>query len=937
VNEKGEFYKILMAKSDRGTGELWLPLWMHLRDTAGIMKKLVIKWLPKSVYTAAHLKEDAFLKAAVFLGAVHDLGKATSYFQGMITQSCPEKFGEMTASGFVVRRDLERGKTPHAHAGQWILESGEPGFGIHESLAAVVGAHHGKPLNVNYLGQTDPMRRTDLMGQYSRHIFGVGEKESDEQKGVWINSWKELMKQAMEWAGIQRCDELPVLTLEAQVLLSGLLIVADWIASNPSYFPLLTLEDYGEESLYPGRINEGWRKIAFPDGWCSEIYTMDEKLFEERFGFPTNEVQRAMLEVVNQSTEPGIFILEAQMGVGKTEAALGAAEVLASRKQEGGIFFGLPTQATSNGLFPRLYEWSVKVSKDTENAVRLAHGSAELNEEYRKLLMRGKACMEEDELQQDGMEVHPWFQGNKRALLADFVTGTVDQFLMAALRRKHFMLRHIGLAGKVVVIDECHAYDAFMNQYLMRALEWMAAYGVSVILLSATLPAKRRKELVNHYVKAYSRCRLSKKPEIKDLSPGWENREQYPLLTWTDGETIDQKSIDQAVSVKRVKLSYVNSVSDLIFLLKSHLQDGGCACIIVNTVKYAQMLYEQCTAALEEVTVLLYHAQFLMPHRIQKERALLERMGKASKSSDRNRVILIGTQVLEQSLDYDTDLLITQLCPIDLLLQRIGRLHRHEQRLRPERLRNPECILLQEETESYDAGTKAIYGDYLLMRTQQVLSQEITIPDDISHLVQLVYPKDDQHPEKEDLGIEGERYSKAIEDYKKQIQDKKEEAKKYLLPRPGSKNEVICNILENSDPTNEKLAEASVRDAAAAVEVLVMRRETEDGIGFVEETSAPGPVLSRTHVPSSEEGQRVAMQRLKLPYVFSAFSKNREDTIRELEEKNLKELPEWQQSPWIQGELILLLDQDNRAELLGYRLSYSFEKGLECERMKREI
>ena len=119
---------------------------------------------------------------------------------------------------------------------------------------------------------------------------------------------------------------------------------------------------------------------------------------------------------------------------------------------------------------PRLYQWGKQVSEETANAIRLAHGAAEFNEDYNRLIMEGNPSIEEDGGNQDKLGVHPWFQGNKRALLADFVIGTVDQFLMASLKRKHFMLRHMGLAGKVVVIDECHAYDAYMNIYIWKPL-----------------------------------------------------------------------------------------------------------------------------------------------------------------------------------------------------------------------------------------------------------------------------------------------------------------------------------------------------------------------------------------------------------------------------------------------------------------------------------
>lgn len=918
-------YHILMAKTGRDTQEAWLPLWMHLRDTAGVIKKLVPKWVPKSVFSAAEMEYEPFLSAAVFLAAVHDIGKATSCFQSVITGAWADKYAEIADRGFALKKSYRAaGKTPHAHGGQWILQSDVTGFGVHESLAMVVGAHHGKPI-----GADSVMGEPDLVRLYPMNFFGTEKK--DETKALWKEVWKDIVDEALRLAGVPSVGDLPVLTLEAQVLLSGLLIVADWIASNTAFFPLIPLEEYGDEGVYPERINSGWEQAAFPEGWHSEVKWMDEEEFGKRFGFSPNEVQNAMLEAVNNARDPGIFILEAQMGIGKTEAALGAAEILACKREAGGIFYGLPTQATSNGLFGRLYQWGAKVSPETVNAIRLAHSSAEFHEEYHQLMMKGRAYVDDDGQDRGWLEVNPWFQGNKRALLADFVIGTVDQFLMASLRRKHFMLRHVGLAGKVVVIDECHAYDAYMNQYLERSLQWMAAYHVPVILLSATLPFDRRKALVECYVKAYARYHLKKKkPEITYQCPHWEKNTRYPLLTWTDGETVEQTAVEQNIQDKTVTIQWADGIGDMVRLLDERLEEGGCACVIVNTVKMAQKIYEECKRGMENVNLVLYHAQFTIPDRYKKEQALLKKMGKDSHDRDRHRFILIGTQVLEQSLDYDADLMVTQLCPMDLLLQRIGRLHRHSKRdgkaegyTRPPSLQAPRCIILGEDGQAYDEGSRAVYGEYLLMRTERILPGEIRIPGDICALVQKAYDEED------DLGLSGSLYMDAKNQHKERRKGKKQEAKSYLLEKPSSKT--IQAILDNLEGSGEKAAEAAVRDGVSSIEVLLMKMGEEGKVLFPGESGDESIGLSVTEVPDSVQGRKIAMERLKLPHIFCAVW-NRDHTIRELEEKNRRQLAQWQMSPWLQGELILMLDSDGRGELNGYTLQYTFEKGLEYER-----
>lgn len=919
-------YKSLMAKTDAENGECWLPLWMHLRDTAYIMEKLVIKWIPKATIKASSLCEDDFKRVALFVAFVHDIGKATSYFQSIITEKNLDKRNEIINQGYQINSAyISAGETPHAFAGQWILQSDTCKFGIREDIANIVGAHHGKPIQSVSLNGED-----DLIKVYPVNFFGA-----ENGREIWVNTWENILKDALCEADIKKIDSVPLLNVQAQVILSGLLVIADWIASNTALFPLININDYGENTDYKKRVKEAWDRFNAPQGWQPEIYRMDKEIFKERFNFYPNEVQKAMYETINECKFPGIFILEAQMGVGKTEAALSGAEVLATKNQDSGIFFGLPTQSTSNGLFNRLLEWAGKVSSQTLSSIRLAHNAAEFNEDYNKLLMQSHSLVDNIEttdnkkISEWGIEVHPWFQGNKKALLADFVLGTVDQFLMATLKRKHFMLRHIGLVGKVIVIDECHAYDTYMNQYLERSLQWMAAYGVSVILLSATLPSERRSSLVKKYAASYARCRLniSDRDKTKD-AVNWEKINGYPILTWTDGDKVCQKVIEQKQTNKNIKIEKINSISEMTKMLDDKLQNGGCASIIVNTVKYAQEIYEYLNVNLKNVEIILYHAQFVMPDRAKKEKDLLSRMGKGSKEKERYRFILVGTQVLEQSLDYDADVMVTQLCPIDLLLQRIGRLQRHDRR-RPDRLTEPICFLLgDEDGNAYDVGTKIIYGEFLLNRTEKILPKEIRIPEDIPKLVEKVYDKQDR------LGMDENIYSKNLNEFINMQDEKKNKASAFLLNKPFDKSIKGMLINPKNDKTNnkDKLAEASVRDGDSAIEVILMKLGNDDKIHFVDSPAQTldDSAFSIDYIPTNAEARKIAMQRLRLPHIFSA-SYNINKVIDELEKENMERFALWQQSPWLKGELILLLDSSQKTNLIGYQINYSYEKGLQYE------
>lgn len=441
-----------------------------------------------------------------------------------------------------------------------LLHLGCP-FGI----ASVVGAHHGKPGGI-----------TSVL-DYEENFYGLQGAKSD--SGIrWETIWQEWFIFALQQCGYTDISQLPQLNLSCQVLLSGLLIMADWIASNTTYFPLLALDDSGHTLPYPLRTQEAWAQLSLPDKWEPTLSSMDSETFHHRFGFVFNSVQQTVLQTVEQSYRPGIHISEIQMEVGKTEAALGGAELLASKMGCGGIFFGLPTQATSNGIFPRLKQWAQQQSQQVQHGIRLAHGMSQLNEDYTALFCEHATQNEDDDA--TGLVAHRWFEGRQQALLSDFVIGTVDQLLMAALKQKHLMLRHLGLYGKVVIIDECHAYDTYMNRYLDRALNWLGTYHVPVILLSATLPARRQTELILAYQNRHAAV-------SSDLS--WQVSQAYPLLTWTDGPDVFQHAIpiDTPNHSVRIRNRTAHQIQKYV---ASAITQGGCIGVIVKTVNQAQVL-----------------------------------------------------------------------------------------------------------------------------------------------------------------------------------------------------------------------------------------------------------------------------------------------------------------------------------------------------------
>ena len=909
MKQRGIPYEVRLfaGKTDPASSAYWLPLWMHLRDTAGIMVHLVQKWLPESVRQHIELDEDLLTQTACFLGWVHDLGKASTNFQGTIMAQLPEPRQRLEKYTTLSYREQNRKYSRHALASEAILRW----LKCPNGLASVAGAHHGKPQTGKDV--FDQLGDEEEEGCWESNYWPEGEQE------FWESCWRELFDYALQESGFSSVDELPQLTIPAEILLTGLLIMADWVASNTRYFPLIPVEEVGSDTLYPARVDRAWEALDLTSPWKVQSDVSDPGAFEQRFGFPPNEVQRAMLEAVSRTQEPGMFILEAQMGVGKTEAALGAAEILAKHGGEGGIFFGLPTQATANGIFGRLLAWAEKQPDGLEHSIKLAHGMAELNEAYIRLQQDTVRVEEDLEADPDAdpesrVMVHQWFRGNKQGLLADFVIGTVDQLLMAALQQKHVMLRHLGLAGKVVVIDECHAYDAYMNCYLDRALTWLGRYKVPVILLSATLPAKRRVELVRAYLNG------------RTAPDGpWQTCRGYPLLTWTDGEKVEQTTIPLETKPRQVQTLPLTE-EQLTDTLRSALREGGCAGVIVNTVKKAQAIAARLRAELPEFEVVVFHAQFLMPDRAAKEEALMKRIGKHSTPEQRDKLIVVGTQVLEQSLDIDLDFLVTELCPMDLLLQRIGRLHRHEGRARTRPVAQARCAVLDTGTDEFDEGSKAVYGEWLLWRTRKFLPTAITLPDDIAPLVQDVYGW-----EQADVLPRAERSEGMCKAYEFTQAQRKERAQAYLVPQPKVHKKfkqlnTLDGWMQNVGAHSDAAARAAVRDGDPSVEVLVMQRRADGSIHFLP-WQENGRAVASDQPPQPEDALQIARQKLRLPAVFGKAWKV-DEVIRELEADNRSCLAAWQLSPLLHGELVLLLDENLTAHLAGMELCYDRENGL---------
>ncbi|MBQ9903445.1 MAG: CRISPR-associated helicase Cas3' [Synergistaceae bacterium] len=871
------------AKSCVTDSSKWLPFVIHSQDTAGIIRKFFSDWLPEQIRNelAKGLQEQNNIEKlyersenlCYLVALLHDIGKLTLAFQSKIAPKIENQIEFFQSIGIEISKPAEFRSSPHQIAGHAILED----YKFPQEIAVIVGSHHGKGASeneVNFQFNTFP-----------RNYFGRGQT----QEKFWRSLWEEWISYSLSKSGFT-VETLPKPNVKSQMLITGLLIMADWIASNTYYFPYIDVGETLNESDLEDRVNSAWKKLSFPEILYINSYCNAAEIFNDRFGFEPNSVQREVIDIVSRNPFHGLYILEAPMGLGKTEAALSAAEILIERKGAGGIYFGLPTQATANGIFGRIRDWASKCDPQL-HSIRLAHGMTELNKEYRALLKK-KAEDSGDE----NVIIHEWFEGRKQALLADFVIATIDQFLLASLQQKHVMMRHLGLAGKVVILDECHAYDAYMNVYLDRTLAWMGAYNVPVIVLSATLPPERRNEMVKAYL---NRPVL---PEIKgDVEPY-----AYPIMTYTCGNDVIQKALTCDIPEKKISVEYLEE-NALSSYLSSKLKDGGCGAVIVNSVPYSQELARALELEMPDFKIICFNGRFIATDRAKIEEDILSKAGKKSNADTRSKLIVVGTQVIEQSLDLDFDVMVTELCPMDLLLQRSGRLHRHN-RNRPLECQRPVLAVL----EPSEPRT-SVYSKWILEQTRKYLPEELVIPSCIPELVSKVYAKPSE---------DSETYA----EYEKQIDDKKYKAEKYCIKSNMLNSRRRYNLLTHfftGEAGNSAEAEASVRDTDETIEVLVLKRKSDTEYSLVSGKYD----FDITSALSEDEALNIARERLRLSPIFCQGG-NFAKTLEELE-LNMPKM--WENLKFLKGETLLVLDHDNEAELIGKKLRYSNKFGLEVK------
>lgn len=697
--------------------------------------------------------------------ALHDLGKFARGFQGQVTGLSDDLVAP------VVGYSYKNEKLRHDSMGFLLWLDAEELHAVFSQLFGseriyknkqlkiwfeIVTGHHGKP----------PQVRGDVASAFF-HRDDI--KAAAEFASEVISRW--LLPEDLKVFEDKTVEKK---LKEQSWLFAGLSVLADWQGSNQTYFPYrarpLAFNDYWNDYAVPSAIK------ALDQAGLSPKPVAEFKDIRQLFPFisePTPLQRYAIDQPL--SDKPQLFILEDVTGAGKTEAALTLVSRLMNKGLADGLYVALPTMATANAMYARMSQCYQNLYQHKQQpSLVLAHGATHLSESFMKSVDHQP---KDNDYSPDEMSAssycNSWIaDSRKKCLLADVGVGTVDQALLAILPSKHQSLRVLGLGRKIMLVDEVHAYDHYMRTLLVTLLRLHASQGGAAILLSATLPADMKQE----FVKAYAEGTACSSPSLQSQA--------YPLATHitcnTGDVASDESPLETRAEVKRnVQVVRKNDTNEVFDVIRDAVQQGQCVCWIRNTVDDARQSYSELKEALSETeaSLHLFHSRFAMIDRQKIENDVLAWYGKESDESMRKGRVLIATQVVEQSLDLDADVLISDLAPVDLLLQRAGRLHRHVRDSRGNVLkmdggvdatvdrRSAPTFYVHSPIPVDDAGvdwlsslkgTQAVYGDVgVLWRSAKVLFENpaFRMPDDARYLIESVYgPESDEKSSSELCG-----------------------------------------------------------------------------------------------------------------------------------------------------------------------------------------
>lgn len=667
--------KLKRDKSDSIVG--WHSLVDHSADVAAVVKALLEQPIIRRRLAAAAGREDldpvtcARLAALAFL---HDIGKANRGFRARVDPSVdrgrPHRVGHIDQLAWVFKKDPRAEQIcdrlmevlGFARMDAWFAEKSFP-------LFDALFAHHGKPWN-----RDNP---PDAHAYWARQVGSDPVGDLAPMRDALDRWFKKAFKQG------PRLPEAPAF----HHAFAGLLMLADWLGSDEGFFPYAHGRCADRMAFARPKALDAVKAVGLDAAASRAVIAGRSPSFFDAFGFgPARPIQEQVAE-----PDANVVVLEAETGSGKTEAALWRFAHLFRKGLVDGLYFALPTRVAATQIFERVRRFRDRVfpNPDRPAVVLAVPGQLRVDEaEGRRL--PGFEVQWSDDPADAGRRRERWAAEHpKRYLAAQIAVGTIDQALLGAIRVKHAHLRGTALLRHLLVVDEIHASDRYMEALLGNLLKGHTAAGGHALLLSATLGAGMRARLLGTPVPLL--------PKAKAID--------YPALTWAEGGRERQRPIRTEGEPKRVAVEPQPLIDDPVTVAALALdaaRQGAKVLVVRNTVGAAvetmRRLEEQAGAASPhlfraEGIATLHHSRFSPDDRRLLDAAVERAVGRERGSGG---LVVVGTQTLEISLDLDVDLLVADLCPVDVLLQRIGRLHRHgsPDRIRPNGFEEPRAIVL---------------------------------------------------------------------------------------------------------------------------------------------------------------------------------------------------------------------------------------------------
>lgn len=780
-------YHQYFGKVDRRNSDIYHLLAYHCLDVAAVGKLLLDskRQLGVDIAELLEIPSKQLETLFTFFIALHDLGKFASAFQ--LVSPKPELLS-------IIKRpklyDAEKARHDRLAVAFWIKSEVKTALakavGIDEKtskfsdvlelLLNPVFGHHGYPIDFSK-GDLNKYIEPQNIEAVINYLDDLSKLLSPEVPRKWFNKIEVKKLEQVSW------------------IFAGITTLADWIGSNSNYFPYcsqpMPLEQYWK--LAQKQAERALKATDFFELPKTQKFIS----VKQHFGFEPTPLQH-WAETVELSDQPQLFILEDITGSGKTEAALALTHRLMANGVADGFYFGLPTMATSNAMFNRIVEHYLQMYEEQSMpSIVLAHSAREMNQCFQQI-KQDSFVLSNDQLSYFGQDLtatavcNQWFTDNrKKALLAPVGVGTIDQVLLAVLAQKHQTLRLLGLYRKVLILDEIHTVDSYMLALLETLLTQHLRNGGSAILLTATLSQIERQKLVNVWLKA------AQKPSVNLTKTGLMD---FPLATQVsidrEQNVLEQNIASRSEVSREVGIAYLHTEIECINKIIETVEQKQCVVWIRNSVDEAISAYQQVIEHLREKEllasedqVLLFHSRFTLEDRKRIENQVLSTFGKKDFDGQviagdvRQGKVLISTQVFQESLDADTDVMISDLCPIDDLIQRTGRLHRHTRDLtgcyyQGEDQRQQPILYIHSPIwqdnpvenwlEQFSLNTSYVYPSvgqlWLGLRKLRELGR-IKMPDDARMLIEAVYSEQakEQIPkvwENKEQEVDGKNLSK---------------------------------------------------------------------------------------------------------------------------------------------------------------------------------